>query len=211
MKRIIFTVYHCEMSDELYLDNIMIYKPFESFSKSFDWNELDSLPHSVTGVIEWFKVIARNQNVYITDCLNLDTIYIKINDELLGFTEDKQISDIFSYFEKDLIEFAFFVVGGASFHYDGYLFIVHPNEEIHKNTPHVHVRRDEEEVRYCLDTLERFPNDKMSRRFSKDEKKRIIPFLRENKDKLYEHWNLYVNGYTTPAISEEGKQFYKES
>ena len=91
------------------------------------------------------------------------------------------------------------------------MFIIHPDEDIHKNTPHVHVRRDDEETRYYLESLERFPNDKVSRRFLKDEKKRIKPYLLKNKEKLYEYWNLYMNGYTTPAMNEEGKQYYKES
>ena len=211
MKEIKFTVYYCGMSEGLYSDNIMIFKPYDSFSKSFQWDIQNNSFNTISELSELFKNIAKDEGAYITDWFNYKTIYMKTDNELLGLTEDKNIADIFSYFNKETIEFVFFVVGGASFNCEGYLFIIHPDEDIHKNTPHVHVRRDDEETRYYLESLERFPNDKVSRRFLKDEKKRIKPYLLKNKEKLYEYWNLYMNGYTTPTMNEEGKQYYKES
>lgn len=170
-EKIVFTIYFGGISGELYSEKIMIYKPFENFSKTFYWDENNKSCSSVAGLIESFKCVAENEATLMSDLINLDTIYIKTDDEFLGLTEDKQISNIFSYFEKDVIEFVFFIVCGASFNCDGYLFIVHPNKDIHRNTPHVHVRRDDEESRYYLDALERFQNDKVSRRFLKDENK----------------------------------------
>ena len=145
------------------------------------------------------------------DYYGLDSIYIKTDVGLIGLTVDKNIEDIYCYFKQDFIDLVFFVVGGASLHCNGYSFTVHSNEDIHKNTPHVHVRRDDEETRYYLDSLERFANDKVSHRFLKDEKKIIKPFLRANKELFYKYWDMSINGYTTPHINEDGKQYYSVS
>ena len=93
----------------------------------------------------------------------------------------------------------------------GYRFVVHPNEEIHKHTPHVHVENDDCSVRYSLVSLKRFEQDKVPRNYLRDEKKIIRPFLENNRKKLLEYWNLSINGYTTPIINEKGQQYYPES
>lgn len=118
---------------------------------------------------------------------------------------------MFSDFDTDELSFATFCVGGPSFRCEGYLFVIHPNEEIHKNHPHVHVRRNGNETRYSLNTLTRFSNDNFCREFQKDEKKIILPYLQKNKDRLLKYWDLCMKGYIPPVEDEDGKQFYPES
>ena len=144
--------------------------------------------------------------------LQVSTVYIRTEDTLLGLQEDKHIAEIFSYFGCEHIDFVYVcVLGGASFWCDGYRFIVHPNEEIHRHHPHVHVKRNEQETRYSLDTLARFPNDTFSREFKRDEKKIILPYLRKNQVKLLRYWDCYINGYIPPMEDADGMQFYNES
>lgn len=130
---------------------------------------------------------------------------------MIGLQKDKQISEIQDYFGFDDVCLAFFVVGGASIECHGYQFIVHPNEEIHRNTPHVHVRKGGNETRYYLETLSRFPKDKFSKGFQHDEKKIILPFLKEHQVELYTFWDMYMNSYVPPSVDQYGKQYYKES
>ena len=211
MKKITFTVFYCGMSEDLFDEKIMIYKPISNFSKTFTWEKNKNSFATAKELVDVFGNIAKEENVYLPDYYGIDSIYIRTDIGLIGLTVDKKIEDIYCYFKQELIDLVFFVVGGASLHCNGYLFIVHPNEDIHKNTPHVHVRRDDEETRYYLDSLERFENDKVSRRFLKDEKKIIKPFLSDNKGLLYKYWDMSINGYTTPQINEDGKQYYSES
>lgn len=215
MKSINITVYFCGINENLFSDNIMIYKPHDSISRTYCYDKTNTTFIKISDLLLTFKKETGIDNPefgeWIKDNFNVKNIYVKAKDVLLGFVEDKKIADVFDFLDLDILELVFFVAGGASFHCQGYTFVVHPDEEIHKWTPHVHVRRDDEETRYHLGTLERFPNDNVSRRFLKDEKKRIIPFLKENQNKLLNYWNLYSNGYTTPAVSEDGKLYYKES
>ena len=146
------------------------------------------------------------------DELNLSNIYIRYAGSLYALQSDKEIADVFSFFKTNKIRIVyFFVAGGASIYCDGYKFVVHPNEKIHRNTPHVHVELDDVSVRYHLDTFERFPNDKYSREYKRDEKKIIIPGLKKHKKQLWQYWNCYMNGYIPPEIDVSGRQYYKES
>jgi hypothetical protein len=143
---------------------------------------------------------------------NVENIYIKHKGYLIGLQEDKSLSDVFSYFKKNILEFDYiYVAGGASREYHGYQFIVHPKEDIHRYTPHVHVKKDSVALRYYLETFERFKGDKHLREHDRDEKKIIIPFLEQNKKWLWEEWDMYMNGYTPPIVTESGKQYCKET
>ena len=214
MKRITVSLHRCGMLSGLYSEEIMIYKPIESFEVKFELDETMCLLR-VSQLIERFKKMAQDEAQYSGEWeeenLTYEHIYVRTEKELIGLREDKQIHEIFTYFKTSSLCFEFFVVGGASFYCDGYLFKVKPREQIHRYTPHVHVKRDDEETRYYIETAERMVGDEVSRRFLKDEKKRIKPFIEENKERLMEYWNLYMNGYSSPALSENGKQYYPES
>ena len=79
------------------------------------------------------------------------------------------------------------------------------------STPHVHVKKYNVAPRYYLKTFERFKDDKYLREHERDEKKIIIPFLEKNKKWLWEEWDMYMNGYTPPIVTESGKQYCKET
>lgn len=216
MKKIRFTAYFCGMSDELFSDNIMIYRPFGSYEKIYCYGQDIASDAKVSALIESFKADAQTADNALGDWgdenLQVDTVYIRTEDALLGLQKDKLLSEMFSYFSYNELDICYIcVIGGASFWCDGYQFIVHPNEDIHRYHPHVHVRRDSKETRYCLDTLTRFPGDSFSREFKRDEKKTIIPYLQKNQAKLRRYWDYYMNGYIPPIEDEKGMQFYSES
>ena len=213
MKRVVVTVYISGESDEYFSDTVMIYKPHSSFRKKFVIDNGKENVDRISDLIDKFKSEANKDELdgWFMESMNFKTIYIKTDNALLGIQEDKNITDVFDFFRCEKLDFVFFDVGGASAEYMGYRFTVHPNEEIHRNTPHVHVKKCDEEVRYYLDTLERFPKDKVSREIMRDEKKIIIPYLQKNKSKLYRYWNEYINGYIPPMEDADGRQYYVES
>ena len=198
------------MSENTFSEKIMIYEPISKYEKIFCYEELE-----VKTVNEFLnfvkKVAAKSLGEYGAEHLNIERIYIHTKDTLFGLQEDKLLEDIFNYFSTDNIQFAYFLVGGASLHCMGYRFVVHPDEDIHRNTPHVHVCKDDKSVRYSLVNLERFKQDSIPRTYARDEKKIIMPFLRKNQTKLMRYWNHYINGYTVPFEDEQERQYYPES
>ena len=205
------------MSKRNFARNIMIYKPYKTFKTIFHSNNTEFLlEYKVSELIKKFKnskeFMICNENYYSMDEFTLENIYIKHKGTLLSLKTDKHILDVFKFFKTKKIEIVYiFVAGGASIHCSGYQFVIHPNEDIHKNTPHVHVKKDGMSVRYFLETLQRFPNDVYSREYKRDEKKIIIPGLKKNKKKLCDYWKYYMEGYNPPEIDDRGKQYYKES
>ena len=188
----------------------MIYKPISEYRKTFCCEDLTA--KTVSEFISLLKKDAKEfLGEYGVEQLNVNRLYIQTTDTLFGLREDKLLEDIFDYFSTNNIQFAYFLVGGASLHYMGYKFVVHPDEDIHRNTPHVHICKDDNSVRYSLVTLERFKQDYMPRIYARDEKKIIMPYLRKNQDKLMEYWNHYINGYTVPYEDAKGRQYYPES
>lgn len=217
MKEIRCNAYFCAgMSGTFFSETILISSPYGSYEKTYVMEDDQLERMRISDVICLFKKAAeQNHNVlgqWGQENLSLDTIYIKTEEAMLGLQEDKTLAEVFAFFGCDVLELVYFVVaGGASIYCDGYQFIVHPDERIHEHTPHVHVRKDDTEVRYYLDSLTRFPQDKASHEFDRDEKKRILPYLRKNQNKLYNYWNQYRHGYIPPAEDEKGRQYYSES
>ena len=141
-----------------------------------------------------------------------ENIYFRRDDYLVGLQDDKELSVIFKDFQTDYLSMVYlYVAGGSSLNYMGFKFEVRSREQIHAYRPHVHVIRDDVSVRYSIETFERFAKDKFSRVHAKHEKKRILPFLEENKDRFMEFWNLAMKGYLPPQIGEDGCQYCKES
>lgn len=210
MKTITFNAYVCGMSEGTFSEKIMIYEPFAKYEKTFCYEEL-----TAKTVSEFIDLVKKDASEFLgeygTEQLDVDRLYIQTADALLGMQNDKLLDDIFAYFSIDNIQFSFFLVGGASIHCMGYRFVVHPDEDIHRNTPHVHVCKDDNSVRYSLVTLERFKQDPLPRTYARDEKKVIMPHLRKNQAKLMGYWNHYINGYTVPFEDEQGRQYYPES
>lgn len=216
MFKINFNIHCCGMSCDLFSEKIMIYKPLETYTHLFDFDKETIANLTVSELIGLCKRkiprYSEEYNLFNTSNVDVENLYIKKDGTLFRIMYDRTMIEIFRYFELDELEVVgFYVVGGASFHCSGYQFIVHPKEEIHRNKPHVHVRYDDYSPRYSLDTLERFPGDKVCRKIIKDEKRIIIPYIKANKEMLYQYWNHYMNGYQPPAIDDKGKQYYKES
>lgn len=216
MKIVSIRIHVCGMSDKNFTKYIMIYKPYKTMKHTFllKGDKCKSMRISDL-LVEFTKSKAYKHfecKYSSTSKLRWQDVYIQKKGNLFGLQEDKCLDDIFAFFSisKLTIDY-FFVAGGASMSCNGYRYVVHPDEDIHRNTPHVHVERDDMSVRYHLDTLERFTSDKCGREFKRDEKKIIIPTLKKYNEKLWEYWNIYINGYIPPVIDENGNQFYKES
>ena len=214
MGMVTFTVYCCGMSDKSFSDRTMIYKPHRAFCEKFVIDSADKRT-TLTDIIRLYKDRVRMiDDAYlklVIEDISVDRLYIQTPDILWGITKNEYILNMFDYWETNELNLCFFLVGGASIHCEGYFFLVHPNEDIHRFTPHVHVRRDDEETRYRLDTLERFPKDNISKRFLKDEKKIIKPYLRKHQEILLDFWNKYMDGSSSPGVDVRGRQYYRES
>lgn len=214
MRELRFTIHTCGMSEETFSEQIMIYRPTHTKTKVFSQKDLDSLGIvRVSELVEYIKqddAICEILGEWGLENICTATIYIQHQNYLLGLLEDKTLSDIFNYFSTERLEFVFFIVGGASIHNEtDYRFTVHPNEDVHRHMPHVHVLKDGVEIRYSLETLQ--PIDLLVNPHKRDNKKIIMPFLEKNQEKLMGLWRLYMDGYTSPAITQEGQQFYAES
>lgn len=209
-----FSFYFCGMSEETFSDQIMIYKPNSSIIRIFTEDELQKLSIVyVSELIDYLKKdaeISENLGTWGLENFSIVTIYILHHDYFLGMQEDKTISAVFRDFETHQLEFAYFVVGGASIYNEtSYRFTIHPNEKIHEHMPHVHVSKGGVEIRYSLETL--LPIDPLINPHKRDNKKIITPFLQHNQERLLEMWKYYIKGYTTPEITQDGQQFYSES
>ena len=211
MREIRFCVHYCGMSEDTFTDKIMIFKPLHTETIVLTEEEYKKQNLSTVGdLLDYLKQASLDQeDHWLQETLCYQRVYVKYSDYLLGLQTDKTLSEIFRDFGSEHLELVHFIAGGASMHCMGYRFIVHPDEKIHENMPHVHVVKDDEAVRYSLETFEAI--DDRPRDFRRDEKKRIIPFLKQNKDRLMDYWRHYQNGYIPPAESETGQQFYGES
>lgn len=214
MKKIIFKIYICGMSNKFFSRKIMIYKPHKSVKTKIrlDNDLLNTDFNKLVQKIKYTNSIKNfEKNYFPLDILNWETIYIRQKGTFLSLQSNKKVSDVFNFFKTNKLEIAYFIVGGASINHFGYKFVVHPDESIHINNPHVHVIKDNASVRYSLKTFQRFPKDKYTREYIRDEKKIIIPSLKKNSKELWQHWNYYINGYNPPAIDIKGKEYYKET
>ena len=135
-----FNIYVCGMSKETFTEQIMIYRPIQTTTKIFSEEFLDKL--NITHVGELIEHIKQDHAMrkvlgeWGLENINLETIYVRHQDYLLGLLEDKALSDIYDYFHAESLELAYFIVGGASNHNDtSYRFTVHPNEDIHRHMP----------------------------------------------------------------------------
>ena len=216
MKTLTFTVHYVGgMDDEFYSRHILISKPKMSIVFSFDEQELEELEiQSLSQLIHEVKTTNRCIEEMISDLgmenFSVETTYLKRKDYLLAFIQDKDLEDIFADFNTDHLELVhFFVAGGGSIECHGYRFMVHTNEGNHQYLPHVHVIKDDENVRYSLVTLKRL--DDCSRNFLKDEKKKILPALEKHLPRLQEYWTAAMGGYRPPEFDLKNKQYYPES
>lgn len=201
------------MSEEDYSDCICIFKPYDIYSCDF----VKKLSHDCiySELIESaFKEYLQKSmgSTYSIEEFNMYSHqFIKYGKYLVRCPSNKSIKEISNDLGMNNIDIEIFVYGGgASLQCHGYLFIVHPDEDVHKYSPHVHVKRDDYSVRYSLDTFERYKDDRCSREFIRDEKKIIIPFLKENNKILSDFWKKAQKGYEMPMIDEHGVQYCEE-
>lgn len=131
-------------------------------------------------------------------------IYIEVDDYYYKFEKNINLSMVKNIL-KDIVFHIVIYIGGASIHYDGYRFVVHSNEDIHKYLPHVHVEKSGYSIRYRLDNQQAIDDKNIPREFIRD-KKMIENFIKMNKDKLLGFWNASQNGFVTPVLTENGEQ-----
>lgn len=217
MKTVIFKIHICGMSSKTFSRKIMIYKPFKTITKSLRLAYcLQNNISTVEALIAHIKNTTNNLAHYLgefgLDNFVVENVYIKHKGYLIGLQHNKRLTDIFQFFKKSIVVFDYILVaGGASCEYHGYKFIVHSNEDIHKNMPHVHVEKDGVAPRYHLGTLERIATDKYLPDHLRDEKKIIKPYIRKHIKWFNEKWLMSVNGYIPPVETETGLQYCKES
>lgn len=209
-----FKIYFCGMSEETFSDQIMIYKPHSYIEKRFNLLNLQQINiESISELIVYLKKdpsIIESLGTWGMKNFSISTVYVYEQPYLLGFQDDKKISEILIDLNTNQLELAYFIVGGASFHNEtSYRFTIHPNENRHKYMPHVHVSKSGVEIRYSLKTL--LPIDPLVNPHKRDNQKIIIPFLKDNQSEWLKLWDYYIKGYTIPEITEDGKQFYAES
>jgi hypothetical protein len=213
MKNIDFNIHICGINDKMFTDEIMIYKPRISVKLSISEEDLSN--NHIMNISDLINYITGTYNSLIfasigDKSLNLNSLHFKYNDYLLGFRNDKSLSELFNYVNSDYIEFHSFFCGGASLHYEnGYKFSINPSENCHLFSPHVHVIHPNGTVRFYLNTLE--PMDELILPHKRDLKKIIIPSIEKYKNELLDLWNHYQNGYNTPIVADNGKQYYPES
>lgn len=206
MKIIVINFCLCGMSKKNFKKNIMIYRPRKIKRKVIFLNK----KNENTNLLEIVKTLKYiNQNKMSLDNKN---IYLYYKNYLLKVVKNKTIKEISDYINHKFFKiYLFQIEGGASIHNQGYDFRIHPDEHIHKHSPHVHVVKNNTSVRYSLQTFERYKNDNVSKEIKKDEKKVIIPFIKKKQKYFLDCWNHYINGFEPPIINENNKQFYEES
>ncbi len=214
MRTIEFKVHFCGMNKELYAEHCMIYKPVHSLTKKYLLTDLrDKSIIYFSELIQYIKTdpqIKKQLSELETEMFDVQTIFFKHQNFLLGLQEDKAIEQVFEDMETNSLQMRFFVVGGASLHNEfGYRFVIKSKEKGHEHMPHVHVEHADGTVRFLLETLE--PIDDMIQPHKRDYNNRILPILENIKPQLIEQWNKNIKGYTTPALSENGNQFYSVS
>lgn len=207
-----FSLYLCGMCERMFTDKIMIYAPHTSITRYFDNADLGCLNITTAEqMIDHLKkepILSMAMGKHMVEELTVSRIYVQHKDYMLGLQEDKPLNVISSELNEELLRLAFFVVGGASANYDGYLYIVHPREKNHAYLPHVHVKREGIEIRYSLDTFE--PIDELTNPHKRDNRK-IQKNIRAHHEMFIGWWNEYLTGYIPPALSDDGCQYYSES
>lgn len=219
MKTIEYTIYLVAgMSEETFSPVIMVDKPYAEIMTSFTWQELAALGiRRVSDLIDHIKTKRWDMEAEIgsfgMENFCYQNTYLMRDGYLVGLEDNKEIDSIFEDFQTDSLSFAYlYVAGGASRHHMGYKFVVHlSREDIHANDPHVHVERDGVSVRYSLVTFERKSPDEPTWAHRRDEKKIIIPYIKNNRDILMGYWDLAMKGYRPPQLDEQGHQYCSES
>jgi hypothetical protein len=214
MQGITFSIHICGISDNMFSPKIMIYAPHDTIDIALSLEELSAYEvlrcRDLINYITSIEKIKNSLGGWGFDRLDFSSIYIEHKDYLVGISEDKLIFDVFEDFNSTHLYFHYFLVGGASISDEfQYFYRVYPNERTHINQPHIHVCKSGVEIRYSLDPIE--PLDPLRHPHSRDNRKRIIPFIEKRIDWFWEQWNLYTKGYKGPAVGEDGKLYYPES
>ena len=201
------------MSLDDYSDYVCMYKPYEIYVCRFN-RELSidcSYSEIISGAFHEYINQCEGDTYSIEDFYMYSKQYIKYGKYLVGCKVDRSLSQIKVDLGVENICIELFVYGGgASIVCNGYLFVVHPNEDVHKHSPHVHVNHDGYSVRYSLVTFERYPDDVCSREYIRDEKKIILPFIKKRYSFFMDNWNKAQKGYEMPAVDERGVQYCDE-
>ena len=214
MKRLRFNINCCGICADTVSDKIMIYRPCSVLTRDYTVEGLKlagiSTVEELIGHLKDSEEVREFIGSWGMEVFHYDRCYVNYKDYLLGFSENKIISEVFTYLDSEELEFSFFIVGGASIHNEmNYKFIVRSAERAHIYMPHVHVEKADIVVRYSLESLQ--PIDRLVNPHKRDNRKIIRPFLIKNQERLLEMWKHNMNGYYTPTITEEERQFYRES
>lgn len=214
MEDLRFTFYFCGMSEKTFSDRIMLYIPHKSICRKASLQVLEE--RSVYRLGQWISSLKEEGEIreslgeWGLGNFSVHRVYVEHRGCFFGLREDKPLVQIFQDLGESQLDFAYFLVGGASLHNEtGYRFTVHPDERVHRHLPHVHVSKGGVQVRYSLETL--LPLDPLVNPHKRDYKKVILPFLRQRQGELLEFWRCYEKGYLPPETDQKGRQFYRES
>lgn len=210
MSYISFSVHICGMTCKDLSDKVMIDTPIRSVDLFYNLGYADTPNESdeISKLIEYIKTKEHD----ILDCLDgsclerlcIDNLYIEYEGYYFGFRKDLKLEELFKLINTDHLKFHYFyVAGGASRSYSEYLFIVHPDEHVHRyDEPHVHVKKDNISPRYSLKTFKMFEGDKYTHEHLRD-KKKIEKYLKKNRKWFMKKWESYMGGLVPPTETIE--------
>lgn len=205
------------MTEETLSPRVMVDRPARTVCLTFTARELAEAGVQTAGqlialVKRRLPELPELLGEYGMEQFRCEQVYLRWGDYLLGLGGDRPLEQVCARLADEDPHFVYlFAAGGASRQYMGYTFMVHPREQIHAHTPHVHVIRDDVSIRYSLVDFRRFSQDGKSRMHDRDEKKIILPYLRKNQKTLMEYWELAMEGYLPPTLDERGRQYCAES
>ncbi len=177
----------------------------------YDWNQISG---EVVCIDDFLALLISNGVIMEQGelCDMRERCYIYKGNMFFYTKNNKTIEELFEFVDSELLQLFIFDIGGASINIENkYKLMIHTDEDIHRNLPHVHVIKGGDNVRYLLASLERIKTDKCSRNILRDEKKIIISGIKRNIKNLWAMWNAYNDGYVSPVIDFDGVQYYPES
>lgn len=138
----------------------------------------------------------------ISELISTFIVVDNVNNRLIGqFNSDEYLSDVLSDIaDKTLCIIPQLPVGATFAKYNNYRIVIHSDEDIHRNFPHVHVLSgDGEGTVIDLNKLEFYEGIELT---GKD-KKKIFKYLKDNQKILLDYYNQIVEHKILDKISIE--------
>lgn len=138
----------------------------------------------------------------ISELISTFIVVDNVNNRLIGqFNSDEYLSDVINGIgDKTLCIIPKLPVGATFAKYNNYRIVIHSDEDIHRNFPHVHVLSgDGEGTVIDLNKLEFYEGIELT---GKD-KKKIFKYLKDNQKILLDYYNQIVEHKILDKISIE--------